>query len=105
MGSIRKHVEIPVGDPQEGECPDGYIWLQDDEEEGSAECGCTVYRAHKGSGPALILCPLHAAAPDLLAALKSIRQACKWQGGVTYKVKDADLEVVRAAIAKAEEGR
>ena len=82
--------------------PDGYIWLQDNEDQASAECGCTVYRSHKGSGPALILCPMHSAAPELLAALEEVEQHAMKYGGVP---KSATLlwERVQAIIAKAKE--
>ena len=58
------------------------IWLQEAEESGSADCGCRLdaeYRGEEDSGnngsPALFFCPLHAAAPKLLAVLKSSRRA------------------------------
>jgi hypothetical protein len=38
-----------------------YIWLQDDESEGVADCGCRLIRSYQGSGPAVILCLAHAA--------------------------------------------
>lgn len=44
---------------------------------------------------------LIASAPDLLQALEHILKSAEWQGGVTYKIKDGDLEKARVAIAKA----
>ena len=44
---------------------------------------------------------LIAAAPDLLEACQHLRASLQWQGGVRYIIKDADLEPLRAAIAKA----
>lgn len=41
-----------------------FILLQEDEYEGSADCGCNIF--HIEGCPALNLCPLHEAAPDLL---------------------------------------
>jgi len=54
------------------------IWLQDDEPEGQADCGCILQAEYDGAddiadgaagNPAYFQCPLHAAAPELLAAL------------------------------------
>ncbi len=45
---------------------------------------------------------LIAAAPELLAALEIIMESIVWQGGVTYKIKDGNLEAAREAIAKAQ---
>lgn len=46
-----------------------YIWLQEDEEEGHAECGC---RLAQENGAKLNLCTMHAAAPQLLEVLAVI---------------------------------
>jgi len=55
-----------------------YIWLQDDETQGRADCGCTLNAdGWKGdeAGAALFLCPLHEAAADLLGACKAQQKA------------------------------
>jgi hypothetical protein len=52
-------------------------------------------------GGAEFLSPVYAAAPDLLEACQHLRASLQWQGGVRYIIKDADLEPLRAAIAKA----
>ncbi len=39
---------------------------------------------------------------ELCEAYKHLRTHLNWRGGVRYIVKDADLEPLRAAIAKAE---
>ncbi len=47
--------------------PAPFIWLQDYEREGEAACGCTLTRRFGASdNPAVVLCPLHAAAEKLL---------------------------------------
>jgi len=38
----------------------------------------------------------------LLEGLKIIMNNIEWQGGMTYKIKDGNLEAARAAIMKAE---
>ena len=38
-----------------------FIWLNEDEEEGRADCGCTLIRDYEGGGPAFIMCPRHLA--------------------------------------------
>lgn len=44
----------PTGQP--------YIWLQPDEEQATADCGCRLVRNHNGSGdPAVFLCDRHEA--------------------------------------------
>ncbi len=39
--------------------PEPWIWLQDNERSGTAECGCRLVASHKGSGPALWTCRDH----------------------------------------------
>jgi len=81
-----------------------YIWLRDDEPEGQADCGCILQAEYDGAeddghesqcgNPALFQCPLHAAAPELLAACEAA--AAHFDG------TDAPTGVrLRAAIAKA----
>jgi len=43
-----------------------YIWLQEDESEGRAKCGCRVVCDLNGRGAAVFLCPMHEAAPEML---------------------------------------
>jgi len=50
-----------------------FIWLQEDEMRGAAECGCRVSN-EDGCGVRVDLCPLHAAAPKMLAAVREIAQ-------------------------------
>lgn len=54
--------------------PEPYIWLQDQEKYGKADCGCELVGEWNGSGAALLFCPLHTAAPDLLKACKAARK-------------------------------
>lgn len=46
---------------------------------------------------------LIAAAPELLEALQALCNSVKWTGGVTYEIKDKELQDAREAIAKATE--
>lgn len=48
--------------------PIPYIWSQDSEDRAKADCGCTLEDDYEGY-PAFWQCPLHNAAPMLLAAL------------------------------------
>lgn len=50
-----------------------FIWLQEDEAEGVADCGCRVMDPD-GRGIQVHLCAMHEAAPKMLAAL--MRVAC-----------------------------
>ena len=43
-----------------------YIWLQEDEAEGSAKCGCRLVSDLQGRGAAVFLCPMHEAAQGML---------------------------------------
>lgn len=49
-----------------------YIWLQDDEAEGEADCGCRLHAEYQGSNAAMFLCKMHSAAPALYVALTRI---------------------------------
>lgn len=50
-----------------------WFWLNDGENKaGADDCGCALVRNYKGGGPAVFLCPLHEAAPELLAALEGL---------------------------------
>ena len=55
--------------PKPGTDEVGYIWLQDEEEDGRAECGCHLIASQEDSGPAIHLCPMHSAAPNMLRVL------------------------------------
>ncbi len=61
---------------------------------------CNNYDKHFGSRA--VECAESDLLGELLKALKSICAACQWKGGIKYTVKDADLERVRQAIARAE---
>jgi hypothetical protein len=52
-----------------------YIWLQEDESEGSAKCGCRLVSDLQGRGPAVFLCPMHAAAPDMVKKVTRVSRA------------------------------
>jgi len=43
-----------------------YIWLQEDEAEGSAKCGCRLVSDLQGRGAAVFLCPMHEAAQGMM---------------------------------------
>ena len=49
------------------------VWLQVDEAEGSAYCGCRL--ADSGDGARLYFCALHKSAHDLMTAMTSVSQA------------------------------
>jgi len=46
-----------------------FIWLQEEEPEGSAKCGCRVVGDLRGRGAAVFLCPMHEAAPGIMRTL------------------------------------
>ena len=54
-----------------GDAP--HIWLQEDESEGVAKCGCRLVNNLHGGGAAVFLCPMHAAAPVMLKTLARAR--------------------------------
>ena len=76
-----------------------WIWLQNTEEDGQAECGCTMIRDWDGD-PAFFPCPLHDAAPRLLRACKAAEDLLSElaDGGA----ENPELDILKAAIAKAE---
>ncbi len=91
--------------------PEPYIQLQPAEDKGAAACGCELIRCYDVCGdysddPAMFLCPLHAAAPDLLAALRDLLQDVEEYGLRDHAgcaINDPPSEIAaRAAIAKAE---
>lgn len=48
-----------------------WIWLQEDEQEGHADCGCTL---SLDDGAKLNFCTMHAAAEELLGLLAEVLQ-------------------------------
>ena len=48
------------------------IWLQEDESEGNAKCGCRLVNDLHGRGAAVFLCPMHEAAHGMLKTLMKI---------------------------------
>jgi len=86
-----------------------YIWLQDDEPEGQADCGCILQAEYDGAdedlaagNPALFMCPLHTAAPELLAACEAtIDEHMPPVGEPGYIEIGTALSMARAAIARA----
>lgn len=88
------------------------IWLQDDETQGRADCGCTLNAdGWKGdeAGAAFFFCPLHAAAADLLKAaqyaLNNLEAAFKDKlitAPLNFQVQLTESrKELKAAIAKA----
>lgn len=80
------------------------IWLNEDEEKGIAGCGCILFRNYEGSGnPAIVFCPEHDAAPDLLEACKKALPYLTTHRTMLELDKLAGAgAAVRNAIAKAE---
>lgn len=72
-----------------------------------AECGCNVPRLETPFGDDIDYCSLHAAAPDLLAALGGALGELKydydqnWRGSDTPPGYGRQFEEYEAAIAKA----
>ena len=101
--------------------PEPWIWLQVEEATGKADaCTCRLDAAGPDgddSGAAFYMCPLHVAAPNLLAALEALlvtedeaNGTCLWCGDVKWLrhpnggpcvVNDCPGVMARAAIAKA----
>ena len=57
--------------PKPGTYEAGYIWLQDGEEDGRAECGCHLIASQEGSGPAMHLCDMHSVALGMFQMLEA----------------------------------
>ena len=70
-----------------------YIWLQEEEPEGTASCGCNLQNGERG--PCLWLCPMHDAAPKLVAAIKHLDKK------FGHKFNNADDEIVGEALMAA----
>ncbi len=76
------------------------IWMQNEETLVTADCGCLLSRDHCGSGdPAVILCPLHAAAPELAEALADLVGSL--QSDASIQEVAQKMEAARAALRKA----
>ena len=56
---------------------------------------CINCRPNVQTDAGIVLCPLHAAAPELLACLKTVLQGTAW-------LTDADFDMMRTAVAHAE---
>lgn len=69
-----------------------FIWLQEDEESGKADCGCLLERT--GQGPRITLCPKHAAADALLEACIEVRT--QLEGLATYSFNVLDEAIKQA---------
>ena len=72
--------------------------------EAVGNCGCKLERTEKGLK--MVDCPLHKAAPDLLAALEGLFEHCSmihkhWGEGGNQKEADATIKAGREAIEKA----
>lgn len=66
---------------------------------------CTLTWTREHNVKDVVLCPLHASAPDLLAALERIQQRCTGSAlyGLTIKEVVMIESLAGAAIAKAQE--
>jgi hypothetical protein len=53
-----------------------WIWLQDSEREGAADCGCRLVAEHDGSGPALFACDGHGSHASLLSERDAALARC-----------------------------
>lgn len=87
-----------------------WLWLQEDETEGAAQCGCNLvrepYDSEYETGPAFYICRVHEAATELLEALEAmsvqymafIDQCCDEAGKAWHNRR---LAAAREVIAKA----
>lgn len=70
-----------------------WIWLEEDEAEGTALCGCRLVRdLGTTSDPAVYQCPIHAAAPTWDTVLRDI-------AGLAQAQDTDDPDELRAALA------
>lgn len=74
------------------------IWIQKQEGEGRADCGCTLQQTYD-DGPKFFFCPLHKAAADLLKACKAARISLIDDD--KYAEFQPLLKTLEASIAKA----
>lgn len=86
--------------------PEPDIWLQEYEAEGVADCGCRLVSGVESEdggpgedGAAFYFCPLHAAAPALLAALERLADRFAFDG--VPEDGEEQFEAAWAAIAAA----
>lgn len=80
-----------------------FIWMQEDETEATADCGCRVI--DNDQGIRIHLCPLHRAAPRMVAAFKEIADtaALVSTGKVDARARIERIEwVARWALAVAD---
>jgi len=86
-----------------------YIWLQEHEQSGQADCGCKLKVGTTGA--ALWFCSIHETAPELLEALRAIKARIngEWdhpaltkQGPLNSITPQDILEIAEKAIAKAD---
>jgi len=95
-----------------------YLWLQENEAFGHADCGCILNRNYEGeegeqgeAGAAFWFCPLHEAAGELLEAVKSSVEKLEnylsaiGPGYPSYRDLNQVQKVLRQAWVKAEGGR
>jgi len=86
------------------------IWLQPDEDNGHADCGCELKRAHqRGDDPAFTFCPMHEAAGELLKAAKRVLEGLDSYLAVDGMGTDGvfwneEADALRGWITKAEGG-
>lgn len=74
-----------------------FLWLGEAEADAQADaCGCVLVRDYNNGGPAFFLCTKHAAASDLLTALKKIAEYDSED-----ETQDSPKAIARAAISKA----
>lgn len=74
-----------------------YIWLQENEASGQADCGCRLEA--RMDGPAFWLCPMHKAAPELLKALSRLMPL--WERDDVKETYDGDFEFACRVITRA----
>ena len=86
--------------------PGAGIWLQEGEQTGKADgCACRLIRNHAGSeDPAFVMCPVHEAAPELLAVCEKMVDDWHDDDNNMDRPEPKYLEMARAAIAKAKGG-
>ena len=86
-----------------------FLWLQADESEATASCGCTLM--DDAQGARFHRCAVHGAAPDLLTALKEARAMLETasryfpksiRNGDRFSLLNTLANSVEPAIAKAE---
>ena len=83
-----------------------YIWLQEQEQTGRAECGCRLTFDVPGGagteGPAFFQCPMHDATPKLLAALEEAEEFLRPSSSKRVSIRSLEVHgSIRTAIRKA----